>query len=60
MLEDPALMVFVVSLVICPYALAVAIRKAPDEEKNWPKITSDPDVESLLISMVVGLSSFGI
>ena len=60
MLEDPALMVFVVSLVICPYALAVTIRKAPDEEKNWPKITSDPDVESLLISRVVGLSSFGI
>jgi len=60
LLVDPAFIVSVEALVICPYAPAPAKRKAPVEEKNCPKITSDPDNESALISIVAGLSSFGI
>jgi len=57
-LVDPAFIVSVEALVICPYAPAPAKRKAPVEEKNCPKITSDP-VAVPLISMLEGLSSFG-
>ena len=59
MLVDPAFIVSVEALMICPYAPAAAKRKAPVGEKYCPNITSDP-IDVPLISMLEGLSSFGI
>ena len=56
----PVFIVRVVALVICPYARAVAIWKAPEVEKYWPKITSDPASMLALISISVLVVSIGI
>lgn len=56
MLVVPAFIVRVVALVIWPYARAVAIWKAPVEEKYWPKITSDPVINALISILLLELS----